>query len=59
VIVALNCLFPKIVTGGLLLIDDYGVFPGETRAVEEYFQSQPVDIKKLPFADTPHYVRKT
>ncbi len=58
-IVALNYLFSKIVMGGLLLIDDYGVFPGETRAVEEYFQNQPVDIKKLPFADTPHYVRKT
>lgn len=56
----LEHLYPRMVPGGLLLLDDYGVFPGETKAVDEYFAAQPSPprIEKLPFANTPSFVRK-
>lgn len=55
----LKHLFPRVVPGGIVLLDDYGVFPGETKAVEEYFSSQNVQIKKLPYSMTPSYIIKS
>ncbi len=54
----LEHLYPRIVRGGILLLDDYGVFPGETKAVDEYFADMDVVIKKSPFAMTPCYIVK-
>jgi hypothetical protein len=54
----LEQLWPRIVTGGILLLDDYGVFPGETKAVDDYFQHDPQTIEKLPFAATPSFIVK-
>ena len=50
--------FPRIVKGGILILDDYGTFPGETKAVEEFFKDKNVLIKKLPFCMTPSYIIK-
>jgi hypothetical protein len=33
-------LFPRIVPGGVLIIDDYGDFPGCRKAVDEYLAAQ-------------------
>jgi hypothetical protein len=33
----LEHLYPKLVPGGILIIDDYGVFQGTRKAVGEYF----------------------
>lgn len=35
----LECLYPRLVRGGILLIDDYGHWKGARKAVEEYFES--------------------
>ncbi|MEQ8786845.1 MAG: TylF/MycF/NovP-related O-methyltransferase [Pirellulaceae bacterium] len=56
--VILEHLYPRIVRGGVLILDDYGTFPGETQAVDEYFHDQPVEIKKFPFCMTPSYIVK-
>lgn len=37
-------LFPRLVSGGVLIIDDYGVWEGARRAVDEYFEEQQVPI---------------
>lgn len=34
----LECLFPKLAVGGVLIIDDYGHWQGAQRAVDEYFE---------------------
>ncbi|MDP2710636.1 MAG: TylF/MycF/NovP-related O-methyltransferase [Solirubrobacteraceae bacterium] len=57
-VVILEHLYPRIVRGGVLLLDDYGTFPGETAAVDEFFAGQDVTIEKLPLAMTPCFVRK-
>ncbi len=54
----LKYLWPRLVSGGILLIDDFGVFPGETTAANEYFAELPVTLEKLPFNNTPTFVVK-
>ena len=39
--VELAYLYPKLVRGGVLTIDDYGVFRGSRRATDEYFAGLP------------------
>ena len=34
----LQCLFPKVVKGGIIIFDDYGVWQGCKKAVDEYFE---------------------
>lgn len=54
----LENLYPRIVKGGILILDDYGTFPGETKAVDEYFKNRNVTIRKFPFSMTPCYIIK-
>lgn len=35
--IELQVLYPRLVTGGVLIIDDYGAFSGCKKAVDEYF----------------------
>jgi len=51
-----SALYPRIQKGGILILDDYGIFLGETKAVDEYFSDIEVEIKKLPFAMSPCYM---
>ncbi len=57
-VVILKYFWPRIVKGGVLILDDYGVFPGETKAADEYFKNRNVKIMKFPFAMTPCYIIK-
>ncbi|MBD3422618.1 MAG: dTDP-6-deoxy-L-hexose 3-O-methyltransferase [Chitinivibrionales bacterium] len=54
----LEHLYPRLTVGGILLIDDYAVFPGETKAVDEYFKNKNAKIRKLTFSMTPSYIIK-
>ncbi len=54
----LNHLYPKIIKGGVLILDDYGSFEGETKAVDEYFKGMDVAIQRFPFCKTPCYIVK-
>jgi len=54
----LEYLYPRIMKRGVLILDDYGNFPGETKAIDDYFKSKNVEIRKLPFAMTPSYIVK-
>lgn len=54
----LEHFYPRLVKGGILLLDDYGEFPGETKAVDDYFSGKDIVIKKSPFSMTPCYIVK-
>lgn len=56
----LNTFIPRVVGGGVIILDDYGTFPGETKAVDEYFDKHDinVNIEKFPFAMTPSFIIK-
>lgn len=51
-------LYKKVVSGGLVVFDDYGIVAGETRAIDEYFDGERVHIEKLPISHIPSYIRK-
>ena len=38
----LQHLYPRLMPGGVLIVDDYGHWRGARRAVDEYFDAQPV-----------------
>lgn len=54
-LVGLQTLYDRVVKGGVILLDEYGLteYPGESRAVDEFFADKPVTIKKFPFYTTP------
>lgn len=57
-VTVLEHLYPLVVPGGIVMLDDYGVFPGETKAVDDYFHGRKVRIQKLPFSMSPAFVVK-
>lgn len=54
--VVLEVLFPRIVSGGILMIDNYDVFPGETAAVRELVEDRDLRIETLPFSSVPAFI---
>ncbi|GAB5404488.1 MAG: hypothetical protein Aurels2KO_27190 [Aureliella sp.] len=56
--VILDELWSRIVSGGILMLDDYGTVEGETAAVDEFFAGQDITIKKPPFYHIPSYIVK-
>lgn len=54
----LEHLYPRISPGGILILDDYDVFHGETKAVDEYFSGKKIEIKTFPYTSTPKYLIK-
>lgn len=57
-VTTLEHLYPRIEKGGVLILDDYGTFPGETKAIDDYFRNEDVTIQKFPFCMTPCYIVK-
>ncbi|MGK7940840.1 MAG: TylF/MycF/NovP-related O-methyltransferase [Crocosphaera sp.] len=54
----LNHLFDKLVSGGLLVFDDFGTVAGETKAIDEFFADKNTIIEKLSISHIPTYLRK-
>lgn len=53
---ALEALWPRVSRGGVVLFDEYSIkdWPGETRAVDEFFANLPeVRVKTLPWTNAP------
>jgi len=56
--VILENFYPRLTKGGVLILDDYGVFPGETKAVNEFSRNKKIKIRKFNFRKTPTYIIK-
>ena len=56
--VIIETLYPRILKGGVLILDDYEVFSGATKAVNDYFKNKAVKILRFPFRKTPFYILK-
>ena len=54
----LEHLYPLISPGGILVLDDYNTFHGETNAVNEYFKGKNIVINKPIFDLTPYFIVK-
>ena len=49
---ALETLFNRVVKGGLIVLDDYGVVEGETLAVDEFLSSHDYKLERFTFSHT-------
>ena len=47
--IELEILFPLLVKGGILIIDDYGYWNGSKKAVDQYFFKKKVALFKIDF----------
>jgi hypothetical protein len=54
----LEHLYDRVVKGGVIAFDDYGTFPGESDAVDEFFKDKNVKIKKFSYSHIPSYIIK-
>jgi hypothetical protein len=45
----LEHLYPRVSTGGVLIIDDYGHFAGARQAVDEYFAGAPILLARVDY----------
>ncbi len=45
----LEVLFPLLSTGGVLVIDDYGHFEGARKAVDDYFEKDPILLTRVDY----------
>ena len=43
---------------GVVILDDYGAFPGANKAIDEFFNQKPHIIKTLPYSSYISYVIK-
>jgi hypothetical protein len=57
--IILETMYDSVVEGGVIVLDDYGTFPGETKAVDDFFRGKSVEINKFSFSQsTPVYIVK-
>ena len=54
----LEQLFDHVVQGGIIILDDYGAFPGANKAIDDFFKDRNISIKKLPYSHAISYVVK-
>lgn len=47
--VELEVLFPRLTSGGVLIVDDYGHWLGARKAVDEYFAGQTINIEPIDY----------
>lgn len=57
--VILDHLYPKVISGGIVLFDDYNVVEGETQAVNRFLEKNDLTLQRFPFARHPYYILKT
>jgi len=52
---ALEAFYPRVVTGGVVLFDEYALpeFPGESQALDEYFRGKPPTLERFDWTCPP------
>ena len=54
--VCLEELYSLVTRGGIVILDDYGAFPGANKAIDEFFTGKKVKINKLPYSNAISFV---
>lgn len=54
----LKYLFPRLAKNGVIMLDDYGKFPGETAAVNEFINGKNLIVESLPYIKNPTFIVK-
>lgn len=51
--------FPHVVKGGIIVLDDYGAFPGANKAIEEFIDSKNFRVEQLRYSHSISFITKT
>jgi hypothetical protein len=54
----LEHFYDRVSRGGVVLLDNYGAFYGDTKGVDDFFRDRTVTIRRFPFASRPCYIVK-
>lgn len=55
----LTHLYDRVVTGGVIILDDYNGFPGATKAIDKFIADKPdVKIEKIAWSSGPFFLIK-
>ena len=54
--VCLEQLYPLVVKGGIVILDDYGAFAGANKAIDDFFAGKKLQIQKLPYSKAISFV---
>ncbi len=54
----LDCFYDRVVSGGVIILDDYTVFPGETKAIDDFIAGKGLKIEQFPFSKVPAFIIK-
>ncbi len=54
----LECFYTHVVRGGIVILDDYGAFPGANKAIDGFLHGKAVVIQKLPYSHQISFVEK-
>ena len=57
--ICIEHFFPKVVKGGIIILDDYGAFPGANKAVEEFIKDKNFKIEQLRYSNSISFITKT
>ena len=57
--ICLDKFYPHIVKGGIIILDDYGAFPGANKAIEEFLEDKEFKIEQLHFSNSISFITKT
>ena len=57
-LITLRELYPLVITGGVIIIDDYGGFEGCKKAVDEFFKEQSINAKLIYVENSIRYFFK-
>ena len=54
----LRFFYSRLDKGGVLILDDYGIFPGATKAIDDLFKNKEESPLKLAYSHAPVYIIK-
>lgn len=54
----LEVFYPHVVSGGIIILDDYGAFAGANAAIEAFLADKNIRVEKLPFSNAISFITK-
>jgi hypothetical protein len=54
----LELLWERMVKGGIIMFDDYGLVEGETKAVDNFLFDKNIEVRKIPYYKVPSFIIK-
>lgn len=54
----LEYLYDRVMPGGIILLDNYGAYHGDTKGIDNFLKGKDVEIRRFSFVSRPCYIIK-